>query len=75
MFIYSSRYPDRSEWQNEENYRYDVRNDLFLSAVEIESDENRVRACFNAYERLAKYDDVPVSAFPNCFEQHLHLRA
>ncbi|HLJ81180.1 MAG TPA: hypothetical protein VKT52_06840 [Ktedonobacterales bacterium] len=61
MLIYSTRYPDRSEWRGEDGYRFDVRNDLFVSYADLRDDENRTRALFHAYERLARYDAVPVA--------------
>ena len=62
MLIYSTRFPDLIEWQDERNYRFDVRNDLFATWADIRDDENRVRALFHAFERLARYDDMPISA-------------
>lgn len=65
MLVYSSRFPDRSEWQQEEDYRFDLRDDLYASYADIagiEDEELRIRGLFHAYERLTHYDDMRVSA-------------
>lgn len=74
MLVYSSDLPDRSEWQTEENYNYDLRNDLYAIHQELRNEQNLTLALFHAYERLSRYDGLRVSDHQNIAVQKLKAR-